>query len=226
MRQTNSGVGSVLFFTCHYNPRDETISAIPGSGGSGHRSFPVLPASSTTFISASTRLAIGRATQRLRWPSPPAPLGCRSPSTRRGRRPRMREPAYEGKATVIEGATWGKWNAARGAGFLKVQEAGPVVCLRVGGCQFTVFAITTRRMSRCPINCLSSFAGTAVRYNPWWGPQMRASRICAFPAGIVSRTAVPAELKQLIGPTLTRLVVMAKPVNWASPTRNTYWPAS
>jgi len=76
--------------------------------------------------------------------------------------------AYEGKATVIEGATWGKWTQHAELDFSTFKKPGQYV-LRVGDASSPVFAIDDKAYEPLPDQLLEFMREQQCGYNPWLG---------------------------------------------------------
>jgi hypothetical protein len=76
--------------------------------------------------------------------------------------------AYEGKATLIEGVTWGKWKQHAELDYSKFKQPGRYV-LRVGEATSPVFAIDDKVYEQLPDQLLEFMREQQCGYNPWLG---------------------------------------------------------
>ena len=76
--------------------------------------------------------------------------------------------AYEGKVTVIEGVTWGKWTQHAELDFSKFTKPDRYI-LRVGEASSPVFAIDDKVYEPLPDQLLEFMREQQCGYNPWLG---------------------------------------------------------
>src|ERR1022692_2681528 len=131
--------------------------ALPGAAASNTNLF--IRVNQLGYRPGDTKIAIAFSTNPIApsffiYPAGPAPSDAKA--------------AYEGKVTIIEGVTWGKWTQHAELDFSKFTKPGRYV-LRVGEASSPVFAIDDKVYEPLPDQLLEFMREQQCGYNPWLG---------------------------------------------------------